>query len=540
MRVVSDCALERDAMDAERSNGAAGAAAAPPRVAFRLDHRSAPRLQRVLARLALRAEPAETRAELVLDSFDHRLQAAGIGLSATGEPPLLRCRLARAGAPGVELELARLPAFAWDFPRPHAIALAGALEARGVQPIGVHEQTSARRAVLDDRAEVVAWIEEESHRVRALGDGGAWTPGERRIVLGGVVGHDNELRRIAHALGRAAGPRARRTEPFDPARLLEPPERPGRWPTLKRGVRAFAALGRIGRAQLEVLEANEAGMRAGSDAEHLHDARVALRRLRSLLGQLKGVFRAAERERMVGELRWLAGRLGPLRDVDTLLFRMRLADAELAAALRPATRRVERHRERLLAVLCADLDSPRFAKARELLRTRLVAGGARAHGGKRAAKPFHRVLARRLRRRLDAVTTRARALGAEGAPAELHELRIACKKLRYLLECCRGLVRKPALAPVFADLKALQSALGRIQDAEVHAQLVVRLARTHLASAGPKTWLALGRFQEQILADGRDARAHYAELAAAFAAPASQAHLEALLRALSPASEPAS
>ena len=46
------------------------------------------------------------------------------------------------------------------------------------------------------------------------------------------------------------------------------------------------------RALLDIMVANEPGMRADLDTEFLHDYRVSLRRTRSLLGQIKNVFPA--------------------------------------------------------------------------------------------------------------------------------------------------------------------------------------------------------------------------------------------------------
>ena len=95
---------------------------------------------------------------------------------------------------------------------------------------------------------------------------------------------------------------------------------------------AEASFGQLGyavvRRHLGVLLAKESGTRLGEDIEELHDMRVATRRLRAALDLFAEVFPV----RAVGlrnELRWLAGVLGAVRDLDVQLERM--DDPEWAA-----------------------------------------------------------------------------------------------------------------------------------------------------------------------------------------------------------------
>src|SRR5262249_50706222 len=50
--------------------------------------------------------------------------------------------------------------------------------------------------------------------------------------------------------------------------------------------------------------------------EALHQLRVGLRRPRSAMSGVQGMLAASARERIEGELKWLAGELDPARDVD--------------------------------------------------------------------------------------------------------------------------------------------------------------------------------------------------------------------------------
>src|SRR5262249_22680920 len=159
-----------------------------------------------------------------------------------------------------------LPRFAWDFPRPQAQELARALESRCLEPIGLHETERERWAVLDDQEKIVAWIEEERHRVRSPAEPEDGKPPIRRVELCGVRGYGSEFQHLARALERAGGLRAAGEGEFDPLTLLESgAPRRQRWPKLDRRAVAYTALARIARAQLDVFALNEQGMRLGKD-----------------------------------------------------------------------------------------------------------------------------------------------------------------------------------------------------------------------------------------------------------------------------------
>ena len=77
------------------------------------------------------------------------------------------------------------------------------------------------------------------------------------------------------------------------------------------------------RALTAALIANEPGLRANLDSEFLHDFRVALRRTRSLLGQLKHVFPENVVAHFGAEFSWMGRLTGPPRDLDVLVLSLR-------------------------------------------------------------------------------------------------------------------------------------------------------------------------------------------------------------------------
>ena len=65
-------------------------------------------------------------------------------------------------------------------------------------------------------------------------------------------------------------------------------------------------------------------MRISDDDAAVHDMRVAVRRLRSLLRTARPLLDRPWAESVRAELDWLAGRLGVVRDLDVLIEHSRL------------------------------------------------------------------------------------------------------------------------------------------------------------------------------------------------------------------------
>src|SRR5215218_2336953 len=79
----------------------------------------------------------------------------------------------------------------------------------------------------------------------------------------------------------------------------------------------MAAAGKkILRAQLEALQAQEAGARAGEDPEAIHDMRVADRRVRAILRMLEAYVEAEAVGQILKDIKALHRALGAARDLD--------------------------------------------------------------------------------------------------------------------------------------------------------------------------------------------------------------------------------
>ncbi|MDP9299602.1 MAG: CYTH and CHAD domain-containing protein [Actinomycetota bacterium] len=206
-------------------------------------------------------------------------------------------------------------------------------------------------------------------------------------------------------------------------------------------------------------------IRANSDVDPIHDARVATRRLRSDLKTLEPYLAAVEGLRT--ELGWLGGLLGAVRDLDVLIGRMlarirELPDQDRAAAA-PILARLEHERGRRRSELLVGLGSARYLTLLdELIEARRrppVADPA----DERRVRPVLRKVTRKAWRRTARAVDR---LGRSSPDSALHEIRKRAKRARYAAELGREVFGKRAmrLAERLADV---QDGLGEVQDTVV-------------------------------------------------------------------------
>src|SRR4051794_27512257 len=133
----------------------------------------------------------------------------------------------------------------------------------------------------------------------------------------------------------------------------------------ERRRRSDAAVADLLLGQLATMRANVDGSIAADDPEPLHDLRVSLRRTRTLLKGMPGVFAPADLERFKTEFKALQSITGPVRDYDVML--EELEDfagerPELARETAPLRKEVSRAHRAAHNRLKRRLQSQRFSK----------------------------------------------------------------------------------------------------------------------------------------------------------------------------------
>ena len=236
----------------------------------------------------------------------------------------------------------------------------------------------------------------------------------------------------------------------------------------------------VGRSALHHIAANEPAVLAGLP-DGVHQMRVGVRRLRAAIWVFSDLLRCQQTETIKQDLKWLAGKLGPVRDLDVFLStkvkRLAAADPPIAGltdlvgeleyrravAAEAAKAAIASSRYRFLIFNALEwIEDGIWLKRRSMRRDQRV-------------KPFAADLfARRISR------AKKRAKGIRGLSVKKrHKLRIAMKKLRYSIYFFESLFEGRAAAKELSRYKVslarLQDSLGALNDIAVHQKMVARL-----------------------------------------------------------------
>lgn len=228
----------------------------------------------------------------------------------------------------------------------------------------------------------------------------------------------------------------------------------------------------IAHACLRHYRLNEIVLLGHRDADALHQARIALRRLRSAFSLFRPTVRGKDYQQLRDELGWLAGQLGEARNLDVLLAgEAGLPDDEMLRA------RLLRARGKAYERVEAALHSERTRALMLRLALWIEIGAWRFRP--RAAHDLAALATHQLDRQWRKVRRRSARL-ARLDPERRHGLRLDVKKLRYAAEFLAGLAeKKPRRAQrdrFIAALKDLQERLGDLGDAEAAEAMTARLA----------------------------------------------------------------
>lgn len=272
---------------------------------------------------------------------------------------------------------------------------------------------------------------------------------------------------------------------------------------------------RLTRQHLAAMRAAEVGVRIDRTPEDVHRMRVAARRLRSLVRAFRDLWPDEVAARLLELLATGSHELGIVRDLDVLIESLGRGCSRLPTLLRPAAEGVTAwivgQRDAARDTLQATLRQPeRLARQVEVERCLRAIDHGTPHASASAAVDGPRRIAHAANR----VRKLLRTLDPELPIRPLHELRIACKRLRYVAE-------------QFADLPGLAHgrALGRLIELQ---QTAGTLCDHGTAEARLLDWL---RPASACSADGALAAAALGGLAAQHALAAGKAR-KAVARAI--------
>jgi len=236
------------------------------------------------------------------------------------------------------------------------------------------------------------------------------------------------------------------------------------------------------RELFHIIKWNTEGVKNDLDTEFLHDFRVAVRRARVVLGQIKAVFPDDLTAQLQKDCAYLGAITNRVRDLDVYLVHKARYKALLPPSVRPDIEplfaHLQRERTRAWCALGRQLDSPIYADILQRWDAFLAQPPAGDAAAANASRPIIEVVRKRLRRRCRSVVQLGTSLLTEPDDERLHALRIACKKLRYVLECFVSLFPGKKTIILIKHLRRLQDNLGQAHDLFVQQEALRHFATT--------------------------------------------------------------
>ncbi len=248
--------------------------------------------------------------------------------------------------------------------------------------------------------------------------------------------------------------------------------------------------------QIQRLDENIPGVLSDIDTEFVHQARVATRRMRSLIRLFGGAIPERTGSRFAEELLWMGSLFGDVRDLDVFLLNLSHFKQAIEIAPRSSidtlTKQIAKDRLAYLAKLKTGLASTRWRQ----LHSRLVTFAGRT-AAKNPSAPLALVALSAavppiITARFDAMIAQGNRVVAKPDLESFHKLRIRFKKLRYALEFVSPAYGH-SLQPLIAEVVKIQDCLGDLQDTVFTRALIDRLLKRWRGSVlDPRMLFMLG------------------------------------------------
>ena len=428
------------------------------------------------AHARVREAPPKSVDRTFYDTFDWRIYGGGGALEerVTNGARTLTWRGA-SGEAADSLKVTETPRFAWDLP-PGRLRqrLEPVLEMRALMPQVTVRSATRTLNLLNGDGKSVVRAELEDNEIRAENGAESAAVGKRLVIVP-VRGYQKHLIRAIKIIQEECG-LTPAGDNLVPSALEAVGKRAGGYSAklnvpLEPHIPAGEAMGKLLAHLLHTMEVNEPGLHGDVDSEFLHDFRVAVRRTRSALGQVKGTLPRDVLEKFQPEFAWLGAVTGPTRDLDVYLLKFDDYRASLPTAMRaalgPLHEFLRRHKQKEHRILSDALKSPRYRALADGWRGFLEAPMQSDPSAPDGKRPVLRVANERIWRAYHRVIKKGAKI-APDAPAEaLHQLRIASKKLRYLMEFFHTLYPQSEIRALIKALKGIQDNLGDFNDLAV-------------------------------------------------------------------------
>jgi len=304
---------------------------------------------------------------------------------------------------------------------------------------------------------------------------------------------------------------------------------------LRPGMASNEAARLILRYLLEMMRANEAGIKADAGIEFLHEYRVAVRRTRSALSQIRNVFPPEKVDCYKREFQRLGRRTNDLRNLDVFLsteadYRARLPD-DMREDITPLFDYLHSCRLGALAIVVVDFESKPYGRFLDAW-DRFLRQPIGENSPSNARVPIIKLARGRIGRQYHTILRDGVYALDHPKDEVLHPLRIECKKLRYLLEFFADLFPPEEVASLLKRLKRLQDNLGAVSDLGDQRDYLSSIAEELDIDGAQarKALVATGFLMEVIAREQQSIRAKFAEIFKSFASTSHQKQFQKMIK----------
>ncbi|MGZ8947759.1 MAG: CHAD domain-containing protein [Methylococcaceae bacterium] len=466
------------------------------------------------------------------DSFDWRLYTNGItcefNRSKTASTLLLRNLENHLLIASTEIK--EVPAFSHQFQSEEIrSALEPLLEMRALLPVCNLDYEIYYLNILNNDKKTVLRLVIEEHDLF-----------NNRVTVQPVKGYDKAAEHVIETLTTNLG-----LTPTNKPLLLTALKLQGRKPNdyssklninLDPDMRADIAVKYIYSHLLKAIKDNEQGTIADTDSEFLHDFRVAVRRTRAGLSQLKGVLPDKISAKYAEFFSWLGQNTGSTRDLDVYLLNFDHYKSSLPASIRddlnPLYEFMLAKQQKAQKELAKKLRSAKYLSTISEWEQYLKEQAPLKPVEPNAKLTIKQMADRRLWKNYKRVLREGNAITGQSPPEALHELRKSCKKLRYLMEFFQSLYPENEIKHFIKNLKGLQEVLGSFQDYAVQENTLKLFSEEMLSNnSHANTLLAMGVLIQNLDTFRGNARKDFSSKFATFKHEENQSAFKSLLAA---------
>lgn len=265
------------------------------------------------------------------------------------------------------------------------------------------------------------------------------------------------------------------TEPIHECRSLTPAPF-----NIKPQQSSSVAISHMAQRLLDVARHYEPGIIADSDTECVHQYRVNLRKLRSLLKLSKKALAPDLIKPLRQQLKEIAGQTGELRDLDVFILDCTVFAEQLPPELRPGLKqlraRLQGERAGVITSVQDILQSFPYEEQIRCCEEAINSLKMQSDSMPLQADVSVGVFARkRVLRQYRKLCILVENISHESTDAELHKVRIQIKQLRYLLDLFGEILPSKKTGTIIHKLKKVQDSLGRFNDFSVQRRFVNNL-----------------------------------------------------------------